>query len=150
MRPSGYLRWDIRQLAKAMHLTKDEVKRYFTDGRRVSFLVDRRIAREVLHGQLPIDEGKPHDVIDAKQQKWEVRSVTKHGVYFCPSYMVGSQRKFNGKGFENKLKAISGYVIADVASFPKVPYWIIPASVVAMWWENGELGSKQKSHEAKR
>jgi len=144
MSPSGYLEWDIRQLSQALYLTENEVRQYFTDGRRVSFLVERRIAREVLHGQMASDEGKPYDVVDSKQQKWEVRSVTKHGVYFCPSYMVGSGRKFNGKGFEEKLKAIAGYVIADVASFPSVPYWIIPASVVAMWWKNGELGSITK------
>src|SRR2546425_10375243 len=35
-----------------MHLSADEVRAYFTDGRRVSFMLERRLMREVLGGNL--------------------------------------------------------------------------------------------------
>ena len=40
-----------------------------------------------------------YDLIDAKGGKWEVRSISKGGIYFSPSYMVGSGRSFNKKDF---------------------------------------------------
>lgn len=42
---TGLLRWNMDGLALAMGLTAPEVRAYFTDGRRVSFILERRIAR---------------------------------------------------------------------------------------------------------
>lgn len=58
-----------------MSLTDEEVREYFTDGRRVSYLIERRIAREVLCGRISADESKSYDIVDAMGQKWEVRSI---------------------------------------------------------------------------
>lgn len=97
--PHGFLEWDIDQLQRAMHLNVDDVRAYFTDGRRVSFMLERRIMREVLGGRLAASEGDDHDLVDAQGRKWEVRSVSGGGIYFCPSYMVGSGRRFQCDGF---------------------------------------------------
>lgn len=50
--------------------------------------------REVLGGRLARSEGDDYDVLDRHGRKWEVRSVSKGGICFCPSYMVGSGRRF--------------------------------------------------------
>lgn len=141
---SRILSWDIKEIANALKITEEKVTAYFTDGRRVSFILERRLAREILHGTLAPSEGAGFDLLDSKGGKWEVRSISKGGIYFSPSYMVGSGRSFKKKGFLEKLKEIEGYIISDIESFPEIPFWIISKELVLKRWKEGELGSKTK------
>ena len=68
------LEWSISELAKAMKISESDVKLYFTDGRRVSFIIERRLAYEIIHGKLAANEGAGYDLIDSSGDKWEVRS----------------------------------------------------------------------------
>lgn len=138
---NGKLEWDIKEIATALKINEVDVKEYFTDGRRISFILERRIAKEFLKGKIAESEGAGYDVYDKDGGKWEVRSITNSGVYFCPSYMVGSGRSFNEKGFFEKLEEIKGYILSDIESFPSVPFWIIEASQVKEWWKEGKLGT---------
>ena len=88
-------------------------------------------------------------MFDSEDGKWEVRSISKDGIYFCPSYMVGSGRKFKKKGFMDKLSEIKGYIISDIESFPEVPFWIITKEQVLCWWKKKLLGSTTKISRAK-
>lgn len=142
--PNGILSWDVHEIAKVLKIRPEDVREYFTDGRRVSFIVERRLAREVLKGKLAPTEGAGYDIIDSHGNKWEVRSITRSGIYFCPSYMVGSGRHFEEEGFLRKLNEIKGFIIADVESFPNIPFWIIPVEQVKKWWDSGKLGSTTK------
>lgn len=142
--PEGILEWELPELAEAMCLNEDDVQLYFTDGRRVSFMLERRIAYEVLDGSLAPSEGAGWDVKDSDGKKWEVRSISKGGIYFCPSYMVGSGRSFNEPGFLAKLDEIEGYVVSDIQSFPKIPFWKISGDTVRKWWSQGKLGTTTK------
>lgn len=142
--PNGNLMWDIKEIAQALKISVDDVREYFTDGRRISFILERRIARETLKGTLSPSEGAGFDLIDPRGGKWEVRSISRGGIYFCPSYMVGSGRSFNEAGFLSKLSEIQGYIIADIESFPNVPFWIIPAEQVRTWWYEGKLSTSTK------
>ncbi|MBI3930442.1 MAG: hypothetical protein HY325_00310 [Chloroflexi bacterium] len=139
--PNGNLIWDIKDIAEALKISVNEVREYFTDGRRVSFLIERRIAHEVLKGIVAKSEGAGFDVIAPDGGKWEVRSISRGGIYFCPSYMVGSGRSFDEAGFQSKLTEIEGYIVADIESFPNVPFWIISSDQVLTWWQNHELGT---------
>ena len=134
------LEWDIKDLSKAMKIKPEDVVEYFTDGRRVSFVIERRLAYEIVHGKIAPTEGEEYDLTDTKGDKWEVRSITGGGMFCCPSYMVGKGRKFEEKGFLEKLDEIAGYILTDVASFPKVPFWAIPKELVKNWWNDGILG----------
>jgi hypothetical protein len=142
--PSGSLRWDIAELARAMKVSPADVREYFTDGRRISFILERRIAREFLKGRLAPSEGASFDLLDSSGGKWEVRCITKQGVYFSPSYMVGSGRSFASEGFLEKLAEIEGYLLCDIEAFPDVPFWVVPADQVREWLEAGELGTTTK------
>ncbi|MCK4368610.1 MAG: hypothetical protein KAV68_02945 [Dehalococcoidales bacterium] len=142
--PNGSLMWDIEEIARALKISGKDVREYFTDGRRVSFILERRIAREILKGTLAPTEGAGFDLIDPEGGKWEVRSISKVGVYFCPSYMVGSGRHFEEAGFISKLSEIRGYIIADIESFPNIPFWIITADQVRNWWNERKLGTTSK------
>lgn len=139
--PNGNLIWDVQDIAKALKISVDEVREYFTDGRRVSFLIERRIAHEILKGTVSKSEGAGFDVIAPDGGKWEVRSISKGGIYFCPSYMVGSGRSFNEAGFQSKISEIRGYIVADIESFPNIPFWIISSDQVLKWWDERRLGT---------
>lgn len=136
---NGNLIWDLDEIARALKINKDAVREYFTDGRRVSFILERRLSNEVFNGSLAPSEGAGYDLMDTTGGKWEVRSITKRGIYFCPSYMVGSGRHFELDGFISKLNEVKGYVISDVEGFPNVPFWIIPSEQVRKWWDGGQL-----------
>jgi hypothetical protein len=134
------LEWDEALLAEAMQLDAADVRAYFTDGRRVSFLLERRI-RDALQGwRLAPSEGAGFDLIDKDGGKWEVRSVTKN-VYFCPSNMVGKGRKFEEAGFLEKIDDIEGYICSDITQFPRVPVYTIPAELVRALYVDGALGA---------
>lgn len=139
MAESFVFEWDLSELAEAMHLTNEEVLTYFQDGRRISFMLERRI-RDELGWQLAPSEGSGYDLVDLQGSKWEVRSVSK-AIYFCPSYMVGSGRSFQESGFIAKLDAIAGYVCSDIKKFPRVPVWIIPVELIRGLYTSGKLGS---------
>jgi hypothetical protein len=102
--------WDLQALSAAMSIPPQDVEAYFRDGRRVSFLLERRIRDSFPGWKLAPSEGAGFDLLDDVGGKWEVRSVSKN-IYFCPSYMVGSGRKFAEEGFFTKLDAIGGYII---------------------------------------
>lgn len=139
--PNGSLTWDIEEIARALKISGEDVREYFTDGRRVSFILERRIAREVLKGTLAPTEGAGFDIVDTEGGRWEVRSISRGGIYFCPSYMVGSGRRFVKDGFLSKLSEIKGYIVADIESFPQIPFWIISAKQVLTWWNERKLGT---------
>ena len=138
MSESFVFEWNLAELASAMHLHKDEVLAYFQDGRRISFMLERRI-RDELNWHLAPSEGSGFDLVDNEGKNWEVRSVS-NGIYFCPSYMVGSGRTFEEKGFFTKLDSIAGYVCSDIKKFPRVPVWIIPVDVIRSLYIDGRLG----------
>lgn len=142
--PSGRLSWDLAEIARALKISPESVRAYFTDGRRVSFILERRLAAEVLNATLAPSEGSDHDLVESGGAKWEVRSLSAGGVYFCPSYMVGSGRTFNEAGFLAKLDQITGYILADIISFPDVPFWMVPTANVRAWWQEGRLGTTSK------
>ena len=61
--------WDLDKISSALLISPEDARLYFTDGRRVSFLLERRIAKEVLGGSLAPSEGAGYDVIDAQGGK---------------------------------------------------------------------------------
>ena len=142
--PSGHFSWDLDDIAKALKISRESVRAYFTDGRRVSFILERRLAAEVLNATLAPSEGADYDLVESDGAKWEVRSLSAGGVYFCPSYMVGSGRVFNEAGFLAKLDQITGYNLADIISFSDVPFWMVPTATVRTWWQERRLGSSTK------
>ena len=131
--------WDLQALSASMGIPEADVELYFRDGRRVSFLLERRIRDSFTGWQLAASEGAGYDLLDEVGGKWEVRSISKN-IYFCPSYMVGSGRKFAEDGFFAKLDAIGGYICSDITTFPRVPVYIVPADLIRALYVDGSLG----------
>jgi hypothetical protein len=145
----GTLTWDVDALARELHLTVDETLEYFKDGRRGSFVVERRVAREIFEGKIAETEGESFDIYDDEGNKWEVRSLTKGGLYFCPSNMVGKGRKFEEAGFQAKLDELKGYCVARITTFPEVEIYKIESEQVRKWHKNKDLGKNSKVSLAK-
>ena len=136
------LTWDEAELAQAFRISQEDVREYLTDGRRVSFIIERRLANEHATWKLAPSEGKGYDLLDPNNDKWEVRSITNSGVYFTPSNQVGSGRSFNEPKFQEKLREIKGFILTDIAPFPEVNVYVVPVANVVRWYRLGLLGSR--------
>jgi hypothetical protein len=132
--------WDIAALAAALHISEEDVERYFKDGRRISFILERRFRDSHSGWSLAPSEGSAYDLADPTGEKWEMRSISS-GTYFCPSYMVGSGRSFQEAGFLTKLDAIGGYICADITLFPDVPVFAVPSDLIRKLYHAGRLGA---------
>lgn len=138
------LRWDDEELARAFKVTAEDVREYLTDGRRVSFIIERRLMWENPGWKLASSEGAGYDLLDPEGGMWEVRSITRQGVYFNPSNQVGSGRKFNESGFQSKLSGIKGFILADIVGFPIVEVYVVPIENVLRWHRGRALGGTAK------
>ncbi len=132
--------WDEQELARAFKVTVADVREYLTDGRRVSFIIERRLKWENPGWSLAPSEGAGYDLMDPDGGLWEVRSITRGGVYFNPSNQVGSGRRFGEEGFLAKLQAVKGFILADIVDFPNVKLFMVPTECVEKWYRDGMLG----------
>jgi hypothetical protein len=138
------LKWDLEKLAEAFGVTQDDIREYLTDGRRVSFIIERRLKWENPNWTLAPSEGAGYDLRDPQGGLWEVRSITKDGVYFNPSFQVGSGRKFEEIGFQEKLRGIKGFILSDIVEFPIVDVFVVPVDDVKGWHKSKLLGANAK------
>ena len=143
MQPLGLLVWNIQELSKALRIDVLSVREYFTDGRRIAFLAERRIGMEEGMRLAP-SEGSAYDLKDSTGARWEVRTITKRGLFFCPSHMVGAGRKFNLEGWIDKLCKTKGFLLIDIEPFPQCRYWAVSSERVQIWWERGLLGKSTR------
>jgi hypothetical protein len=136
--------WDANKIANAFGVTADDIKEYLTDGRRVSFIIERRLKWQHPGWTLAISEGAGYDLRDPKGGLWEVRSITGQGVYFNPSNQVGKGRVFHEGGFQAKLSAIKGFILSDIVDFPTVKFFVVPVEDVKKWHLNKLIGANAK------
>lgn len=136
--------WDERELAQAFKVSVEDIREYLTDGRRVSFIIERRLKWENEGWRLAPSEGAGYDLIDPDERLWEVRSITRGGVYFNPSAQVGSGRSFNEDGFQAKLAGIAGFILSDITTFPEITCYVVPVENVLRWHAAGSLGANAK------
>ena len=136
--------WNEQELAHAFRVEREDVREYLTDGRRVSFIIERRLKWENPGWELAPSEGAGYDLLDPEGKKWEVRSITRGGVYFNPSNQVGSSRSYNEEGFQKKLYEIDGFILSDIMKFPDVEIFVVPVQNVLRWHERGLLGKNAR------
>ena len=43
MRPRFQMEWDVTELARAFRVREQDIQEYLTDGRRVSFIIERQV-----------------------------------------------------------------------------------------------------------
>jgi hypothetical protein len=87
------IRFDKAALASAFGVSEQDIQEYMTDGRRASFIIERRLKWDNPDWKLAPSEGAGFDLIDPNGYHWEVRSITRQGVYFNPSNQVETSAK---------------------------------------------------------
>ena len=138
------IEFNCQQLAAAFGVEPEDVFEFMTDGRRASFIIERRLKWSHPGWELAPSEGAGYDLKDPDGGLWEVRSITRGGVYFNPSAQVGKGRFFEEVGFRAKCAAIRGYILSDITRFPSIPVYVVPVANVLRWYEAGQLGANAK------
>ncbi len=64
MKSRFFLQWDPLELSKSLKIRFEDVNEYFTDGRRISFLIERRLYLEHEEWMLAPSEGANYDLLD--------------------------------------------------------------------------------------
>lgn len=136
--------WDEEELARAFKVKTTDIREYLTDGRRVSFIIERRLKWDNEGWSLAPSEGAGFDLLDPQGGMWEVRSITDQGVYFNPSNQVGAGRIFNEDGFQAKLSRIQGFILSDIVGFPIVDIFVVPVENVLRWHNGRMLGANAR------
>jgi hypothetical protein len=93
----------------------------FKDGRLFGLLADDLIVYHFRGCKRPNNTcAKGYDIEIPTIGKIEVKTFTKHGCCFIPSYMKGSGRSFNEVKFLDNNNSLSGYCLCDITEFPDV------------------------------
>ena len=138
------IQFDAAKLAEAFGVTIADIHEYLTDGRRASFIIERRLKWANPGWELAPSEGAGYDLKAPDGGLWEVRSITGGGVYFNPSAQVGSGRRFEEAGFLTKLDGVEGFILSDITLFPTVQVFKVPVDYVKRWYKQGELQANAK------
>lgn len=140
--------WDVGALAAAFGVVREDVREYLTDGRRASFMIERRL-KVILGWSLAGSEGAAYDLRDRQGGLWEVRSITSSGVYFNPSNQIGSGRSFDKRAYMKKLGMLKGFILTDIVDFPFVRCFKIEIDTVLAWQDSGKLGANARVSRSK-
>jgi hypothetical protein len=139
---------DISGIADAFCVTLADAREYLSDGRRASFIIERRLVWMHPDWKLAPSESESYDLRAPNGRLWEVRCVTRNGVYFNPAGQVGKDRHFEEGGFLGKLDLVAGFILADVAILEEatgkaeVPVFRFGSRLVRQWYLDGKLGKR--------
>lgn len=100
------------------------------DGRVLGTIAAGLLTKAYINLDYNDDEGGFYDV-SSEELLYEVRILTKYGVRFIPSYMIGQGRKYDEEKYIDKLNRIKGFIIIDSLKFPEIQYRFIESSDVA-------------------
>jgi hypothetical protein len=125
-----------------MGLDETESLDYFSDGRRVGFLLEMLVVKQ-LGMTKATTERSPFDATDRNGKTYEIRCLTTDA-FFAPNNQRGKGRRFDERGFLNKLDVVDNYLFVDIDPIHVVtgvlPVYQLSSSLVRMWYSNGVLG----------
>jgi hypothetical protein len=111
------------------YLTKEETNEIFRDGRHCAPWGERAFAK--IFGWDRVD-AKGYDFVLPDGRKVDAKNMTKHGLRFSASHMIGAGRKFVKEEHEKHANSI-GFLCIDIVNFPKI----------RAVWKNGTTMVKQ-------
>jgi hypothetical protein len=124
--------------------SSDALSELFRDGRVASRFIELEVLERFsgLRGA-ESSNAKGYDMVGRGGQKLEVKTFTKGGCKFVPSYMVGSGRKMDVK--KAKKETVAKYLcIADITDFPHVNLVFKLFADVWSEYPNGVITYKNK------
>lgn len=147
MKPDGLLHFEPDYIAEGLGIPETAVRLLFQDGRNIASVLEHRFA-ELLHCTRPVDSCADHD-LSGPGGHYEVRGITSNGCALIPPSMYGKGRKVDMAVFLARLNSLTGYVFADAALFPEVPYWCVPIAVIQGWVNTNQFGVWQRARRDK-
>ena len=143
------IRYDKRKLIDALQISEESINDKFTDGRTVSALIEERVVKELPNLlSLAKDRGGGiRKIIDVDHKEWELRTISKTGIAFAPSKMIGVGRSFDADGFFERLNEIAGYIVVNTLTFPGQSIFqidLVPTDNIRSWFNDGSLGKRAK------
>ncbi len=140
-------------------LSKEVVRKIFTDGRASSKLMEHSFAKKL--GYKVVSGDKDHDLISKKNRHFEVKAFTKNGCNFGPSMHTGDKglavsiRKLSGEEgvrLHNLKKqkelfdraANNIYLIYDLEAFPKMSYIAVKGYKLLKEFTNGKISKIER------
>lgn len=100
-------------------LEPDFLYEMFRDGRFCCEPLSRHLEQQF--DGLEFVDRKGYDFIHPELGKIEKKQITKGGLKFCPSAMIGAGRKVNYQEVVEHIHNLNlVYVLADITEFPKV------------------------------
>lgn len=102
------------------------VNEIFKDG-RISGLISEYFICDLFKSLKRSDSEKaPYDVYCTKwMHGYECRTVTKGGVNFCPSYMLGKGREYNETEHHEKINNVHGFIFFDIVNMPEIKITVV-------------------------
>lgn len=122
-------------------IAPEDAIRLMRDGRMSSRIMELNLVTH-LGLKEPENINERWDLEHEDGSKSEVRCLTKHGISYAPSNLLGKGREFTDDAFTEKLDLVKGFYVADVQRFPAVDLFALPSENVKEWHEQGKLGSK--------
>jgi hypothetical protein len=142
MNVKNVLIYNLEQLAKCFQISSERVTKLFQNPRGCRASVFLRTINEM--GMRQSRKGEYSIARDRSGRKWKFLCLTRDGVQFVPMPIRGRQRMCCAGYAEKSLSNFSGYIVADLFSFPNVPYWVIPTELVRLWHQEELLGAQLK------
>ena len=126
-------------------IPQEALDELFKDGRVVSRFVEAEVAERFSGLRLAeSSNANGYDLVGRGGKKLEVKTFTKGGCKFVPSYMVGSGRKLDAE--KAKKETVAKYLcLADVTDFPFIT--IVFKRFDNIWrdYPNGSIPPSQRA-----
>ena len=106
-----------------MNISETMLHDVLRDGRISGLLLQYALESEFRNVTAVSDGSAPYDLIlsdDRSATRWEHKVATNGKASLIPSYMKGSQRKFDAKAFRKWIKSIDGVIVSDITAFPDI------------------------------
>ncbi len=108
------------------NLVGDTINQIFTDGRIAGLIAEHFLTDIFKDLKRAESEKAPYDVYHTKwMHGYESRTVTKRGVSYCPSYMLGKGRSYNEKEHHDKIDNVYGFILFDIVNMPLVKITVV-------------------------
>lgn len=121
-------------------IEKEKLYKLYQDGRVSSSFIQLWLESQF---NLKYVNGNGYDHLDEKQNKYELKSLTKYGCNLCPSHMVGSGRKKDISLFREEASKIN-FIISDITNFPEIKVVFKTGEEIVRLYPNAVIAKNDK------
>lgn len=113
----------------------------FSDGRVFSHFIEHWLPTVFPLNHVSGCKSYDHTHVDNPEIKYDQKTFTHRGCYFCPSNMLGEGRSFNSEIFLEKSKKLI-YIIVSNCEFPIIRVKFVQGEELATMYPRGKIPLK--------